>query len=607
MSAISSTFTPPEKGTYRCKYGETAKLNHLNYTQWRLDIEFFLQAEQALSIILGEEVHPQGPNTKSNDFDKRAGIGAAIIHALCEYSVKAYLHGLRDPHAMREELRTKLHTVNSRAGRTAILRKFNQLRPASDCSVADYITQLLECSKELSGTEQAIPKETFISHLLTTLPRSFNSIIDIITHRPEAEQTTDRVISTLIEWEASNRTRKTETEPTKSNAPATALATYTSRGFRGKGNFTTRNSTFNRIRPQGRSSVRNSSSYRRGGPASGPTCWYCLRPGHRQDNCDLRRRAEEAKRERGSTRPGGRGTRESDEVGAAFASVKALAGFVAKRSSSRNSSFGAWIVDSGASHHLSCDRMAFNSLKRLSQPITVYLGDSSSLFATGSGEITIALRNSSLTIHALFVPDLTYNPLSVSCLSAESQISFRNGSCFIKYKSSVKEELVALQDGLYHVPVGAPGKKTSLLATALATSLPSFTLWHQRLAHLSDKTLATLVPQEAYKRDEEGQERICQVCIKAKHMRKFERKPQSRATKPFELLYSDLCGPISPLSKSGFRYFIVYIDDYTRVTWVYFLRTKTSTEVVSIFQNLQARIEKEYPAWLITRFRCDNG
>jgi len=64
-------------------------------------------------------------------------------------------------------------------------------------------------------------------------------------------------------------------------------------------------------------------------------------------------------------------------------------------------------VDSGASHHLSCDRMAFNSLKRLSQPITIYLGDSSSVFATGSGEITIALQNSSLTIHALFVPDLT--------------------------------------------------------------------------------------------------------------------------------------------------------------------------------------------------------
>ena len=40
---------------------------------------------------------------------------------------------------------------------------------------------------------------------------------------------------------------------------------------------------------------------------------------------------------------------------------------------------------------------------------------------------------------------------------------------------------------------------------------------------------------------------------------------------------------------------------------MYFLRTKPSTEVVSVFQDLQAKVEKKYPSWPITRFRCDNG
>ena len=229
MASASSALGNLEKGTYRCKYGEMAKLNHLNYSQLRRDIEFFLQAEQVLSIVLGEEVRPKGPSTKSNDFDKWAGIGAAIIHASYQTSVKAYLHGLRDPQAMWEELKVKLNTANTRARRTAILRKFNQQRPASDICVADYINQLLECSKELSGTVQAIPKEKFISNLLTTLPKSFDPIIDIITHRPEAEQTTDCVISTLIQWEVSNRTRKTEAESTKTTSPATTLTTYARR------------------------------------------------------------------------------------------------------------------------------------------------------------------------------------------------------------------------------------------------------------------------------------------------------------------------------------------------------------------------------------------
>lgn len=190
MASTSSGLVNLEKVTYRCKYGETAKINHLNYSQWPQDIEFLQQAEQALWIVLGEEVRPRGPSTKSNDFDKRAAFGAALIHASCKTSVKAYLPGLRDPHAMSEELKAKLDTANSGAGRTAMLRKFNQLRPAHALSVAHYITQLLECSKELSWTDQAIPKAIFISHLLTTLPQSFDFIIDIISHRPEEEQTT---------------------------------------------------------------------------------------------------------------------------------------------------------------------------------------------------------------------------------------------------------------------------------------------------------------------------------------------------------------------------------------------------------------------------------
>ena len=606
MSFSSSIISNLEKGTYHCKYGETAKLNHLNYTQWRRDIEFFLQAEQALSIVLGEESCPQGPSTNASDFDKRAGIGAAIIHASCESLVKAYLHGLRDPHVMWEELKVKLDTANSRAGRTAILRKFNQLRPASNSSVADYITQLLECSKELSGTEQAIPKETFISHLLTTLPKSFDSIIDIITYRPEAEQTADRVISTLVEWEASNRTRKTETEPTKPTSPTTALVTYSGRRFRGRGSFIPRG-TFDRSRQQNRSSFRAPPYSHRGSLATGSTCWYCLRPGHRQDSCDLRKRAEEAKSERGGMRPRRNGGRESEEAGAAFASVKALAGVVGKRTSSDNTSLRTWIVDSGASHHLSCDRLAFSSLKRLAKPTTVFLGDNSPIFATGYGEITIPLAESNLKFQVLYVPELTYSLLSVSCLSVENKISFQNGFCFIQCKDSEQEKLASLHGGLYHVTVGVKSVGASPSATALATSLPSFSLWHQRLAHLSNKSLSALIPKEAYQRDENTQESLCQVCIKAKHTGKFERKPQPRATKPFELLHSDLCGPINPSSKSGFRYFILYIDDFTRVTWVYFLQTKSSTEVVSVFQDLQARIEKQYPDWPITRFRCDNG
>jgi hypothetical protein len=44
-----------DAGIYRCKYGETTKLTQYNYHKWRRDMEFFLQAEEALSIALGDK------------------------------------------------------------------------------------------------------------------------------------------------------------------------------------------------------------------------------------------------------------------------------------------------------------------------------------------------------------------------------------------------------------------------------------------------------------------------------------------------------------------------------------------------------------------------
>ena len=168
---------------YHCKYGEMSKLTHYNYARWKRDIEFFLQAESALGIVLGDEVHPgAGRGSGGPEFDRKSGKAAAMINASCHSSVKTYINGMRDPNLMWEELKTKLDTSNTRAGRTAILRYFNQLRPNPGSSIAEYITILLDCRQELKGSEQAIQDETFITHLVTTLPAECNSIVDIITY-----------------------------------------------------------------------------------------------------------------------------------------------------------------------------------------------------------------------------------------------------------------------------------------------------------------------------------------------------------------------------------------------------------------------------------------
>lgn len=87
--------------------------------------------------------------------------------------------------------------------------------------------------------------------------------------------------------------------------------------------------------------------------------------------------------------------------------------------------------------------------------------------------------------------------------------------------------------------------------------------------------------QDQEEREDDENIGLCVTCVKSKLWWKFARKPVEQAKKPFELIYSDLCGPINPPLIAGARYFIVYIDDYSRLCSMYFLHTKTAEEVVS--------------------------
>ena len=58
-----------------------------------------------------------------------------------------------------------------------------------------------------------------------------------------------------------------------------------------------------------------------------------------------------------------------------------------------------------------------------------------------------------------------------------------------------------------------------------------------------------------------------------------------------ELIHYELCGPMSSASLTGFEYYITFIDDFSRKTWINFLRSKRSEEVLLRFQEFKALVE----------------
>lgn len=65
---------------------------------------------------------------------------------------------------------------------------------------------------------------------------------------------------------------------------------------------------------------------------------------------------------------------------------------------------------------------------------------------------------------------------------------------------------------------------------------------------------------------------ICEGCVKGKlHREPFDKEGAWRAKHPLELVHTDLCGPMQTESVGGNRYFITFIDDFSRMCWIYLL------------------------------------
>ena len=96
----------------------------------------------------------------------------------------------------------------------------------------------------------------------------------------------------------------------------------------------------------------------------------------------------------------------------------------------------------------------------------------------------------------------------------------------------------------------------------------------------------------------------CESCYVAKSSGLPFILSNTKATTPFELIHSDVWGPTSISSFNGFRYYICFVDDYSKFTWLYPLKRKS--EAYSVFVNFERMVKTQFNS-NIKIFRSDNG
>ncbi|GKF55304.1 retrovirus-related pol polyprotein from transposon TNT 1-94 [Tanacetum coccineum] len=98
---------------------------------------------------------------------------------------------------------------------------------------------------------------------------------------------------------------------------------------------------------------------------------------------------------------------------------------------------------------------------------------------------------------------------------------------------------------------------------------------------------------------------MCFACSLRKS-KKHTHKPKSEDSiqEKLYLLHMDLCGPMIIKSINGKKYILVIVDDYSRFTWVKFLRSKDETPefVIKFLKMIQFRLNAT-----VRNIRVDNG
>ena len=132
-------------------------------------------------------------------------------------------------------------------------------------------------------------------------------------------------------------------------------------------------------------------------------------------------------------------------------------------------------------------------------------------------------------------------------------------------------------------------------------------LWHRRLGHLSFSQISKSSRLKVV-RDLPNitlpESTICKSCQFGKQTRVQFNAKEGSASKPLELIHTDVCGPMRKKSHRGEKYYILFIDDFSRMCWIGWIKQKD--EAFENFQIFKALVENELDL-KIKCLRSDRG
>jgi len=318
---------------------------------------------------------------------------------------------------------------------------------------------------------------------------------------------------------------------------------------------------------RGGSSVSNRGRGTSGYGTVSSRCHYCNKEGHWKNQCFIRKNDVQK----------GNGEGHLAFVGLA----------------TRGIGTGDWIIDSGASRHLTAHR------ELLEDYITVVytsitIGNRKEIMAVGQGNITLHIDSGIISLPGvLHVPNIGSNLISIASIVDKGfQVEFTAKGCVVS-KGNTERVIGKGQGNVYYL-LGLQDVACTGISWQKDTTTKE--IWHRRIAYcsISEQAVENLrksVTDFGLAETMASEEPICTICAEGKQSRENLTGQRKKSEELLHTIHSDVCGPLATTGFMGDRYFTTFIDEWSGRIALSLLTQKS--EVFERFKQYKAKVERE--------------
>lgn len=454
---------------------------------------------------------------------------------------------------MWNKLKT-IHSQKSESCKMVLWKEYYDCKMEPGTKVSDYVTKIEFIAMKLRNIGEEVTDNNLISKIVSGLSSDYKHFMSNWLATPAVERTYDNLLPRLLAEESIN------IDSENKNATAMKMSTTDSsnREKRGKKNI------------------------------KDMECYHCHKKGHLKRDCRSLKREEKSSRKPNSS---------DDKKYAVVANTSV-------------NTKQTWLLDSGASFHMTGQRHWIQDYREHSEKIPIRVGNNEYVYALGSGSIealsTVDGQKITVTMKGVqYVPGISDNLFSQGAADDKGiKVVAKRGKIQLISDDTVIITGNKGHGNLYRLNLTVP------MQAKVARSERSLEEWHKVLGHPDvneiknlEKKGCTIGFRIISRETSDGQR--CGECQQGKcHHVSHPESRRERAKEVLERVHVDLVGALDPPSLGGSKYFMLLRDEYSSYMHVFFLANKTQVLHAMTKYLTVASIQSQRKVQII---RSDNG